>query len=110
MFLDEEVFGLIEPVFERQVPGFAHYGFVTVSKTTCRKVISDLDELAQNLTSVRSISEIPESIGFFYQNTEADFAANLAVNAKDLTNMIRELAAWLTEQLQKHECISVLGI
>ncbi|MDY3555944.1 hypothetical protein R5W24_005090 [Gemmata sp. JC717] len=80
VFLAEDVFGLIEPVIARHVPEFDHYSFVAVGRATWERVIPDLGR-------------------------EAAASADRAFGA-----LAGELAAWLREQLDDHECVSVLGM
>ncbi len=80
IFLDEEVFSLIEPAFERHVPNYDHYAFTDVSKEQWNMILNDL--ISQKLDSKR----------------------------EDTKKLIDELTVWVRSQLENEDYLAVLGL
>lgn len=110
VYLAEDVFGLIEPIIARHVDGFDHYSFVGIRRSTWEWIIADLERLAHQAATAANIGELRGNIGFISAPTEERFASHFRANADALAALARELSAWLRQQLQEHECVSVLGI
>src|SRR5262245_28844859 len=66
VFLDEEVFGLIEPKIIAQVPEFDHYAFIEIQGEVWNQIIRDLRDLSERLKSAQSIDDLAAEIGFFF--------------------------------------------
>ena len=58
LFFDEEIFGLIEMIFERNVPGYDHYSMNDANSESWTKVISELKELSVFLWSANKFTDI----------------------------------------------------
>lgn len=80
IFLDEEVFDLIEPAFERHVPNYDHYVFTDVSKEQWNKILDDL--ASQKFDSKQD----------------------------DTEKLIDELTVWVRRQLENEDYLAVLGL
>lgn len=80
VFLEEEVFGLVEPIIARHEPQFDHFAFVNIRRTTWERIIAELDQVSKSSDN------------------------------REVSAMMAELVAWLREQLTHEQCISVLGI
>ncbi len=69
LFFDEEVFGYIEMVFEKHIPGYDHYGMNDADSKAWDKVIADLKELSWLLETASDFKDVFEKIGFFWRLT-----------------------------------------
>jgi hypothetical protein len=110
VFLAEEVFGLIEPIFARHEPNFDHFSFVGIQRPTWERIISDLEVLVNAARSSEDMANLRGAVGFTFTTSEKQSDRNFRVNADTLANMAEELIDWLREQLRQHECVSVLGM
>ena len=110
LFIEEEVFELIEPIFERHEPQFDHYSFVCIQEPAWERIIAGLERLAERAEKATDVSDLRGDVGFLFRSTEAEFVRDFRANAGALARLSRELAAWLRQQLRDHECVSVLGM
>lgn len=110
VFLSEEVFGLIEPLFVRHHPGFDHYSFVGIRRPAWERVLTDLERLAARAETATGVGDLRGDVMFYYPLIEAAFTREFRDNADSLARMARDLAAWVKGQLSEHECVSVLGM
>ena len=63
VFLTEEVFGYLEPVFKRHEPEFDHYAFIKIPKGMWILIISDFCRLIESLEQAQDIQELEGKIG-----------------------------------------------
>jgi hypothetical protein len=110
VFMTEEVFGYLEPIFERQAPNFDHYAFVEVVKNDWILILADFASLISILEQTHNIHELEGKMEFSCRYSMERFGDNFSLNAIDLIALIRDFSAWVKEQLKSKECISVLGI
>jgi len=110
LFFDEEIFGLIEMIFERNVPGYDHYGMNDADAESWKKVISELKELSLFLDSSAKFTDIVGKVDFIFSGTR-DFFQNHFQRCKiQLHEMSNELVTWAAINIKKHGHIAVLGI
>jgi hypothetical protein len=110
VFLAEEVFELIEPVFVYHEPNFDHFSFVCIRRPTWEQIILDLESLANAAKSAETMTDLQGVAGFLVTTSEKWLAYNFRMHADALASMTEELIDWLREQLRQHECISLLGM
>jgi hypothetical protein len=110
LYIEEEVFGLIEPVFQRHAPMYDHYGFTEVRGASCGEIAAELGRMRSILEQAGCTKDLRGSVGFYCVGTEERFAANWRASAASLARMADELALWMTSAASEHGCISVLGI
>jgi hypothetical protein len=110
VFLIEETFALIEPIISRHEREFDHYSFVGIRRPIWEGIIQDLKGLAIQVEGASSIDDIRGKVDFFFTTSEEEFAKEFKSNANAFAKVIRELVAWLREQLETHECVSILGL
>ncbi|MFO0805574.1 MAG: hypothetical protein U0791_20935 [Gemmataceae bacterium] len=110
VYLAEDVFGLIESIIERHEPRFDHFSFVGIRRTAWRRIVIDLDQLAKAADNAKHVGDLRDKIGFIYEPSEAEFARDFRANSDSLAQLARALADWIWQQVQEHECITVLGI
>jgi hypothetical protein len=110
VFMTEEVFGYLEPIFERNQPDFDHYAFIEIKKEVWLLIISDFCSLMKALEQAQDIQELEGKVGFIFKGSMERFASNFRSNAADLIGVLSELSQWLENQLKSYNHISVLGI
>jgi hypothetical protein len=110
VYLAEEVFSLIEPIFARRVPMYDHYSFVGIRRPEWDRILADFDLFAKALGEAESTSDLNGYLGFLFTTSQEEFSQHFRTNADALADLLRNLIGWLTEQLRSHECISVLGM
>jgi hypothetical protein len=64
----------------------------------------------QELVVAEDIEDLGDRLSLSLESQQAQFASDFRSNADALADMVRELIAWLRVQLQRHDCISVLGM
>lgn len=110
LFLDEEAFGFVEPVFERLVENYDHYSFMEIDAKKGNLILASLKELQVALGESKTFEEIEQKIGFFYRDTAINFQSNFETNRNRLAKMVEELSEWLEDTFQTHQTISLLGL
>jgi len=110
LFFDEEVFGLIEPVFDRHVAGYDHYDMMDANAEAWNMIIKDLLELKETLDNSQDINDIFNSVGFCFGGTRDYFATHFSQCKSDLSVLIEELVVWASKNIKQHGHIAVLGL
>jgi hypothetical protein len=110
IFFDEEAFGFIEPIFEKFVNGYNHYGMNDASKTEWLKIVNELENLNEILSSATEFDDVLGNVGLMFSGTREKFQKNFEENKKLLIQMNVELVSWIKKVLKTHEHIAVLGI
>jgi hypothetical protein len=108
VFMTEEVFGYLEPIFERRSPDFNHYSFVEITKNDWIIILADFSSLLSILSRAKNIREFESEIEYRY--SVDSFASDFHSNTFDLMILIRDFSDWVVENLNSQEYISVLGI
>lgn len=110
VFLDEEAFGYIEPIFLRQLPDYDHYAFVEVARPRWLPILAELDGLVGVLRGRPDDRTLAEVLGFYFADTQRKFFEDRDGSVAAVEHMASELSAWLRRVLQDEECVSVLGL
>jgi hypothetical protein len=110
VFMNEEVFGYLEPIFEYHVSDFDHYAFIEISRDDWMLIIDDFTNLLQVLDKAQNINDLIGKVGFIFKDSIELFESNFSSNTIMLANTIRHLSEWVTEQLKSQDYISILGI
>ncbi|WP_444944351.1 hypothetical protein ACJJIK_04530 [Microbulbifer sp. ZKSA006] len=110
LFFDEEIFGLIEAIFERNIPGYDHYSMNDADSKSWNKIIAELNELNELLRSARNFNEIIGNVSFVFGGTRDYFQNNFQPCKDQLQEMISELVAWAETHIKEYGHIAVLGI
>ncbi len=110
LFFDEEIFGLIEPIFEKHVPNYDHYSMNDADSTAWVKIIYDLNSLVSSLDSASEFSEILGKVGFIFSGTRDSFQTEFLVKKHELQQLVIELTGWAEEKIGTHGSIAILGI
>jgi hypothetical protein len=110
LFLSEEVFGYIEPLFERYIDGYDHYAFTYLDIVHCRLILKHLNTLCSELQQIKSVAELPKAIGFFFKDTESQFKENFLDNICSLVIVLQNLIGWFNKYPDNQEGVTILGI
>jgi len=110
VFFAEEVFDLIEPIFERHIPGFDHYAFVEVSRDQCSLIINELETFRDRLANVNGVAELGTLVRLTAAFATRDLESAFLETRRSIQKMVADLAAWLREESAHHNKISVLGM
>jgi hypothetical protein len=110
VFLDEEAFGFIEPIFERLCPAFDHYAFTEIGRPLWHDILRELDARADMLRGDPSDEHVRATLGFFGLDTDNKFFARPTENKQALRELIEALAGWVRAKLQHNDVVSVLGL
>jgi hypothetical protein len=102
LFFDEEVFGYIEPIIERQVAAYDHYAFTEIEKERWFAIADDLEKLASALTSAESVSDLNDNVGFVFKGTDERFAATFDENKTALVQLFTKFSAWVRAQVNQY--------
>jgi len=110
LFFDEEAFGYIEPILQRNVPAYDHYAFSEIGRDKWLAIIDDLDELQSLITSATSIVDLQGHIGLPFGGTEERFARDFDASKGALSRLISEFSVWLRAKINENDSITVLGM
>lgn len=110
LFVPEEVFGCLEQLIERRETRYDHWAFTEIARETWELLIPDFVALANALENASGIDDIRGQLRFIFRASESRFATNFRGNADRLAALIRELVAWINDQLSRHDMIAILGI
>lgn len=106
VYIDEDVFFLIEKIFIDSIPNYDHYAFTEIGKDKIQRVINRLNSLLGALDSDSfELSEIFVN-GIIDYEVEAEWDT---IKPK-LRILCRELADWLTGVLKSGKTLTILGI
>lgn len=110
VFFEDEVFGLLEPTFEKHFTNFDHFAFQEISRDVWTAIISDLQSLSSGIKSAGTVGNLCPSLGCLVKSTNEDFNSQSTENSLSLSRAIDDLIEWINTTLVDHETISVLGI
>lgn len=110
LFFEEETFGFIEMIFERNIPDYDHYSMNDADSESWIKIIAELKELEELLNSVTEFGDLIGKVGFVFGGTRDYFQNNFQRSKAQLQEMIAELSEWAEIHIVKHGHIAVLGI
>ncbi len=110
LFFEEETFGFIEMIFERNVPGYDHFSMNNANSESWYKVIAELKELEALLNTANEFGDIIGKVGFVFGDTRDNFQNNFLQSKTQLQKMVSELAEWAEIHIVKHGHIAILGI
>ena len=110
LFFDEEVFGLIEPIFERHVPGYDHYDMMDADSNAWKRINEDLLTLKETLDNSNDINGILGHVGFVFSGSRDYFANHYDQCKSQLISLIEDLVNWSSDNIKQHGHIAVLGL
>ncbi len=110
LFFEEETFGFIEMIFERNIPDYDHYSMNDADSESWLKVIAELKELEALLSSATEFGDLIGKVGFVFGDTRDYFQNHFQQSKAQLQKMIAELSEWAEIHIVKHGHIAILGI
>ena len=110
VFMAEEVFGLLEPIFRRHVQQYDHFAFTEVAAERWTGIIHDLQRLRDKLAGAKSVDDVHGGLGFIWSTSETRFCNEFSSNSKSVVCVIDDLTTWLETVLGSQQVISILGI
>ena len=110
VFLDEEIFCLIERPFMDSLSGYDHYAFCDVAAEQWQPVLTGLQKSRDHFSRAKTPEDIADQFCCVWDSTTASFADDFPRNRKDLIRLIDELTEWIKETLMEHGSIAVLGM
>jgi hypothetical protein len=110
LFFEEEVFGYLEPIILRHVPGYDHYAFTEITANKWAAIVSDFRSLEAALERAASVEELKAAVGFLLRGAEVRFAENFQANKRALARLLNEVSAWVSSKASEHGCVTVLGL
>jgi hypothetical protein len=110
VFMTEDSFSYLEPIFENRVSNFDHYSFVKIAKDDWLVILADFDSLLSILGRTENIEKLEREIDFVFRDSVGSFADDFQASKIDLMILIKDFSEWVQNQLKSQECISVLGI
>jgi hypothetical protein len=109
VFLDEEVFSLIEPSIASNSPNYDHYAFTSISRTQWTSIIEQWKKVAVALDDTPS-DAIDQVLGMMFTTTKQQYLEDEVANRLATKRLILDLSSWLRTTLRVHERITVLGM
>ena len=109
VYLEEEVFLLLEPVSMKIIPCFGGDSPNEISRSNWLLIIERFKTLKIILKNASSIADIRGNIRFS-ESFETVFFEHFDECRNAVIKLITDLTKWLDAQLKTHEKISVLGI
>ena len=110
IFLDEEAFGYLLPSIKKRYKNFSYYGFSDISCFTWKDILKELDKTKAILQSTPEESEIQYYIEFVEEGMDVTFKKCYKENLQHAIQIIDEFQRWMYKNIEKNECIAVLGI
>ena len=110
VFLEDETFALLENIVVRHVPDFDRSAFTAVTKETWQSILADFETFKHKLGGASSVSDIKSDVRLLNKTTEETLNKDFAKNKAELIGMIDNLTAWLRQNMQNQEIISILGV
>lgn len=110
LFFEEETFGFIEMIFERNVPDYDHYSMNNANHESWHNIVIELKELEELLRSANDFADTVGKIGFAFGGTHDYFQNHFEQSKFQLQKMVAELSEWAEVNIKKHGHIAILGI
>ncbi len=108
VYVEEEVFGLIEPIIYDSVSTYDHYAFTEVYPAEMQKIVSGLSHLVEQLE--RGDERQFMNLGYFFQTTEARVREEWPHIRPRLVNLCSDLRDWFQGMLSDGKTVTLMGI
>jgi hypothetical protein len=110
VYIDEEVFCMIERPFQESLPRFDHFAFSDVSAKEWQAVLIQLARFRDRIASASSPREVTELFMCLWDETRQVFSQEFNQNRNDLVRLIDDLRAWIADNLSREQTIAILGM
>ena len=106
VFLTEEAFAFVEPIFRRHTPGYDYYSFMELPRLAGIQVVGDLTALARAIRGEPLVARLTPAAGEAFERIgQGSGEEHVAV-----ARLAERLASWLEREYSDAEVISVLGL
>lgn len=110
VFLDEEIFCLIERPFIDLLLDYDHYAFDDITAEQWQPILAGLKELCDYLREAKIPEDIADQFCCVLDSTMDSFAEDFKGSKADLIRLIEEFTEWINDTLKEHGSIAVLGM
>jgi hypothetical protein len=100
----------IEPILAKYIDNYDHYSFMSVDKTNWQDIINGLNQVKEVLRKSKTLNDFTSTLGFFFRDTEENFAKDFDKSKNELLKMIDDFVMWVKETLKNHNKIAVMGM
>ena len=106
VFLTEEAFAFVEPIFRRHIPDYDYYSFMELPRIAGAQVIAELTGVVRAIRGETLVAPLtPSAAEAFERIGEGNSEEHKAV-----AGLADQLAGWLEREFVGTEVISVLGL
>ena len=106
VFLTEEAFAFVEPIFRRHTPNYDYYSFMELPRLAGTQVVADLTALARAIQGEPRVAPLTpgaaEAFDLIGQGSSDEHVT--------VARLVERLASWLEVEYSDAEVISVLGL
>ena len=111
VYVQEEIFCLIEPIIRQHHPGYDHYSHSSIPAVEWSRIIADLQALATRARSANSLADLRQAgVGFHRRGIDAEFEQDFANNTHALAKLADDLSLWVRDALRSQDVVSVPGM
>ncbi len=108
VYVEEEVFGLIEPIIYESVSTYDHYAFTELYPAEIQKIVFGLSRLVEQIE--RGDERKLMNLGYLFQTTEARVADEWPNIRPRFHNLCSTLRDWLYQRLSEGQTVTLMGI
>jgi hypothetical protein len=106
VFLTEEAFAFVEPIFRRHTPKYDYYSFMELPRIAGAQVIAELTGMVRAIRGEALVAPLAPSAAEAFEL----IGQGTSEEHKAVAGLAERLADWLEWEYGAYEVISVLGI
>jgi len=106
VFLTEEGFGFVEPIFRRHTPDYDYYSFMELPRIAGTRVIAELTGVVRAIRGEPLVAPLAPSAAEAFEK----IGHGSSDEHKAVAGLADQLANWLEREYVGAEVISVLGL
>ena len=106
VFLTEEGFGFVEPIFRRHTPQYDYYSFMELPRIAGAQVIAELTGFVRAIRGEKLVAPLTPSAAEAFER----IGQGASEEHKAVAGLADRLAGWLEREYAEAEVISVLGL
>jgi hypothetical protein len=110
VYIDDEVFGLLEIEICRQVGDYDHWGVNEVSGAEWLEIINGWSALSVQLATATEFEQLYGHLGFLFAGSRDWFHTHFEQCSKQLAELIERLISWLQLELSRHDRVAIIGV
>lgn len=108
VYVEEEVFGLIEPIIYQSVSTYDHYSFTELYPAEVEKIVAGLERLINQIERYDEQKLI--ELGYLFQTTAARVAEDWISIRPRLLHLCSTLRDWFSQVLLDGKNMTLMGI